>query len=155
MRLEEVNEREHSMKASLQTVDLRLAQLEEFSGRMMHALEKLAGVEGDELWGRRSRGSSVCESALLRRGSVNSADGYSLFPYLPEHHPRVSADPEGPAGETPARSQAGDTTGRLEGECVRTHHHHAWLHWSFSRNLEVLSCPSPDLRLVPWLSPDV
>uniref|UniRef100_H3CJN7 Transient receptor potential cation channel, subfamily M, member 1a n=1 Tax=Tetraodon nigroviridis TaxID=99883 RepID=H3CJN7_TETNG len=75
MRLEEVNEREHSMKASLQTVDLRLAQLEEFSGRMMHALEKLAGVERDELLGRRSRGSSVCEAALLRHGSINSGDG--------------------------------------------------------------------------------
>uniref|UniRef100_H3CXY4 Transient receptor potential cation channel, subfamily M, member 1a n=1 Tax=Tetraodon nigroviridis TaxID=99883 RepID=H3CXY4_TETNG len=81
MRLEEVNEREHSMKASLQTVDLRLAQLEEFSGRMMHALEKLAGVERDELLGRRSRGSSVCEAALLRHGSINSGDGYGLFPF--------------------------------------------------------------------------
>ncbi|XP_070296073.1 transient receptor potential cation channel subfamily M member 1-like [Salvelinus sp. IW2-2015] len=49
MRLEEVNEREHSMKASLQTVDLRLGQLEEFSGRMMNALEKLAGVDHNDL----------------------------------------------------------------------------------------------------------
>ncbi|XP_042338013.1 transient receptor potential cation channel subfamily M member 1, partial [Plectropomus leopardus] len=79
MRLEEVNEREHSMKASLQTVDLRLAQLEEFSGRMMNALEKLAGVDRAELVRTQSRASSVCEpAALLRHGSLNSADGYSL-----------------------------------------------------------------------------
>lgn len=117
MRLEEVNEREHSMKASLQTMDLRLAQLEEFSGRMTQALEKLAGLERDELWG-----SSVCEPALLRRGSVTSGDGYSLFPYQLEHHHRVgvSADAEGAAGETPGRSQAEDTAGRVG---VGEHHH--------------------------------
>uniref|UniRef100_A0A8C2HM91 TRPM tetramerisation domain-containing protein n=1 Tax=Cyprinus carpio TaxID=7962 RepID=A0A8C2HM91_CYPCA len=39
MRLEEVNERENTMKASLQTVDLRLSQLEEINGRMVNALE--------------------------------------------------------------------------------------------------------------------
>ncbi|XDV18389.1 hypothetical protein PO909_024090 [Leuciscus waleckii] len=80
MRLEEVNEREHSMKASLQTIDLRLAQLEEFSGRMMHALERLAGIDRCELVRSRS-GSTVAvdQSGLLRRGSVNSADGYSLY----------------------------------------------------------------------------
>ncbi|TRY90810.1 hypothetical protein DNTS_009691 [Danionella cerebrum] len=80
MRLEEVNEREHTMKASLQTVDLRLAQLEEFSGRMMHALERLAGVDRSDLVRSRS-GSSVAvdQSALLRRGSISSADGYSLY----------------------------------------------------------------------------
>uniref|UniRef100_A0A672NV61 Transient receptor potential cation channel subfamily M member 1-like n=1 Tax=Sinocyclocheilus grahami TaxID=75366 RepID=A0A672NV61_SINGR len=80
MRLEEVNEREHSMKASLQTVDLRLAQLEEFSGRMMHALERLAGIDCCELVHARS-GSlmAVDQSGLLRRGSINSADGYSLY----------------------------------------------------------------------------
>uniref|UniRef100_A0A3Q3MZN4 Uncharacterized protein n=1 Tax=Mastacembelus armatus TaxID=205130 RepID=A0A3Q3MZN4_9TELE len=77
MRLEEVNEREHSMKASLQTVDLRLAQLEEFSGRMMNALEKLAGVDRAELVQTYSRGSSVC-GPLLRHGSISSADGYRL-----------------------------------------------------------------------------
>uniref|UniRef100_A0A672NRI8 Transient receptor potential cation channel subfamily M member 1-like n=1 Tax=Sinocyclocheilus grahami TaxID=75366 RepID=A0A672NRI8_SINGR len=80
MRLEEVNEREHSMKASLQTVDLRLAQLEEFSGRMMHALERLAGIDGCELVRARSGSSmAVDQSSLLRRGSINSADGYSLY----------------------------------------------------------------------------
>lgn len=98
MRLEEVNEREHSMKASLQTVDLRLAQLEEFSGRMMNALEKLAGVDRSELVCSRSRGSSVCEpTSLLRHSSINSADGYSLYRYQLEHDDRtsVSGDLEG------------------------------------------------------------
>lgn len=121
MRLEEVNEREHSMKASLQTVDLRLAQLEEYSGRMMHALEKLAGVERDELLGGRSRGSSVCEPALLRHGSVNSGDGYSLFRYQLEHHDRgsVSGDAEGPGLETAGRATGTENeTGTTETESV-------------------------------------
>ncbi|XP_022605701.1 transient receptor potential cation channel subfamily M member 1 [Seriola dumerili] len=98
MRLEEVNEREHSMKASLQTVDLRLAQLEEFSGRMMNAVERLAGIDRSELVRTRSRGSSVCEpAALFRHGSINSADGYSLYRYQLEHEDRisVSGDMEG------------------------------------------------------------
>ena len=82
MRLEEVNEREHSMKASLQTVDLRLAQLEEFSGRMMNALEKLAGVDRADLVRTRSGGSTVGEpNTLLRHSSINSADGYSVYRY--------------------------------------------------------------------------
>ena len=38
MRLEEVNERENTMKATLQTVDLRLAQLEEIHGRTAPAV---------------------------------------------------------------------------------------------------------------------
>lgn len=80
MRLEEVNERENTMKASLQTVDLRLAQLEEFHGRMAVALEKLAGVDKLELTRTYSRNSSVCDpSSLHRQGSVNSADDYSLY----------------------------------------------------------------------------
>uniref|UniRef100_A0A4W6CQT5 Transient receptor potential cation channel, subfamily M, member 1a n=1 Tax=Lates calcarifer TaxID=8187 RepID=A0A4W6CQT5_LATCA len=116
MRLEEVNEREHSMKASLQTVDLRLAQLEEFSGRMMNALEKLAGIDRAELIRTRSRGSSVCEpAALLRHGSVNSADGYSLYRYQLDHDDRVSVtgDTEGTdkkAQLSPER-RGGNTTG--------------------------------------------
>uniref|UniRef100_A0A8C7L6F7 Transient receptor potential cation channel, subfamily M, member 1a n=1 Tax=Oncorhynchus kisutch TaxID=8019 RepID=A0A8C7L6F7_ONCKI len=74
MRLEEVNEREHSMKASLQTVDLRLGQLEEFSGRMMNALEKLAGVDHNDLVRTQSGVSSVCDtSSLLRHSSINSS----------------------------------------------------------------------------------
>ncbi|XP_069574557.1 transient receptor potential cation channel subfamily M member 1-like [Brachyistius frenatus] len=98
MRLEEVNEREHSMKASLQMVDLRLAQLEEFSGRMMNALEKMAGVDRAMLVCSHSRASSVCEpAALLRHGSMNSSDGYSLYRYQLEHDDRtsVSGDVEG------------------------------------------------------------
>uniref|UniRef100_A0A8C7ZQY8 Transient receptor potential cation channel, subfamily M, member 1b n=1 Tax=Oryzias sinensis TaxID=183150 RepID=A0A8C7ZQY8_9TELE len=80
MRLEEVNERENTMKASLQTVDLRLAQLEEIHGRMATALEKLAGLDKLELTRTFSRNSSVCDpSSLLRQGSINSADGYSLY----------------------------------------------------------------------------
>uniref|UniRef100_A0A8C6SPQ4 Transient receptor potential cation channel, subfamily M, member 1b n=1 Tax=Neogobius melanostomus TaxID=47308 RepID=A0A8C6SPQ4_9GOBI len=80
MRLEEVNERENTMKASLQTVDLRLAQLEELHGRMAGALEKLAGVDKLELTRTYSRNSSVCDpSSLMRQGSINSADGYSLY----------------------------------------------------------------------------
>ncbi|XP_051800564.1 transient receptor potential cation channel subfamily M member 1-like [Acanthochromis polyacanthus] len=91
MRLEEVNEREHSMKASLQTVDLRLSQLEEFSGRMMNAVEKLAGVDRAELVRSHSRVSSMCDPAsLLRHGSVNSADGYSLYRYQLDHDDRTS-----------------------------------------------------------------
>uniref|UniRef100_A0A8C3YAM1 Transient receptor potential cation channel subfamily M member 1 n=1 Tax=Catharus ustulatus TaxID=91951 RepID=A0A8C3YAM1_CATUS len=82
MRLEEVNEREHFMKASLQTVDLRLSQLEELSGRMVNALEKLAGIDKSELTYTRSRASSECDAAyLLRQSSVNSSDGYSMYRY--------------------------------------------------------------------------
>ncbi|XP_074773771.1 transient receptor potential cation channel subfamily M member 1 isoform X9 [Athene noctua] len=82
MRLEEVNEREHFMKASLQTVDLRLSQLEEISGRMVNALEKLAGIDKSELTYPRSRASSECDAAyLLRQSSVSSSDGYSMYRY--------------------------------------------------------------------------
>ncbi|XP_063782318.1 transient receptor potential cation channel subfamily M member 1 [Pseudophryne corroboree] len=82
VRLEEVNEREHFMKASLQTVDLRLSQLEELSGRMVNALEKLVGIDKSELIHVRSRASSECDAAfLLRQGSVNSSDGNSMYKY--------------------------------------------------------------------------
>ncbi|XP_039196050.1 transient receptor potential cation channel subfamily M member 1 isoform X2 [Crotalus tigris] len=82
MRLEEVNEREHFMKASLQTVDLRLSQLEDTSGRMATALEKLAGIDTAELTLPRSRASSECDAAyLLRQSSVNSSDSYSIYRY--------------------------------------------------------------------------
>lgn len=124
MRLEEVNEREHSMKASLQTVDIRLAQLEEFSGRMMNALEKLAGVDRAELVRTRSRGSSICEPALLlRHSSINSGDGYSLYRYQLEHDDRVSVsgDTEGNDRRvqlSPERrtTEGGNTTGRTPGD---------------------------------------
>ncbi|XP_051234067.1 transient receptor potential cation channel subfamily M member 1a isoform X3 [Dicentrarchus labrax] len=122
MRLEEVNEREHSMKASLQTVDLRLAQLEEFSGRMMNALEKLAGVDRAELVCTRSRGSSVCEPAsLLRHSSINSADGYSLYRYQLDHEDRVSVsgDIEGTDRRVQLSPERRDnTTGEVRGSTL-------------------------------------
>ncbi|CAL8243612.1 unnamed protein product [Lota lota] len=91
MRLEEVNEREHSMKTSLQTVDLRLGQLEEFSARMMNALEKLAGIDQTELTRTRSRGSSFCDpSTLLRHGSINSSDGCSVYRFPLENEEKAS-----------------------------------------------------------------
>ncbi|XP_077105171.1 transient receptor potential cation channel subfamily M member 3 isoform X3 [Ranitomeya variabilis] len=77
MRLEEVNEREHFMKASLQTVDVRLAQLEEMLGRMATAMEKLSGVEKVETTKARSRTSSDCTDAayIIRQSSFNSQEG--------------------------------------------------------------------------------
>ncbi|XP_006903000.1 PREDICTED: transient receptor potential cation channel subfamily M member 1 [Elephantulus edwardii] len=82
MRLEEVNERENFMKASLQTVDLRLCQLEELSSRMVNALENLAGIDKSDLIQTRSRASSECDATfLLRQSSINSADGYSMYRY--------------------------------------------------------------------------
>lgn len=88
MYLEEVNERENNMKASLQTVDLRLAQLEDIYSRMMTALEKLAGIDHSELKRKHSRTSSISGlSSLLRTGSVNSNDGYSLYCYCMDDCP--------------------------------------------------------------------
>uniref|UniRef100_A0A8C3CCC5 Transient receptor potential cation channel subfamily M member 3 n=4 Tax=Neognathae TaxID=8825 RepID=A0A8C3CCC5_CAIMO len=77
MRLEEVNEREHCMKASLQTVDIRLAQLENMIGRMVTALEKLTGIERGETTKIRSRTSSDCTDAayIVRQSSFNSQEG--------------------------------------------------------------------------------
>lgn len=96
MRLEEVNEREHFMKASLQTVDLRLSQLEELSGRMVNALEKLVGIDKSELIHVRSRASSDCDAAyLLRQGSVNSSDGNSIYKYHVEGDEIIADDSAG------------------------------------------------------------
>ena len=82
IRLEEINERENFMKTSLQTVDLRLSQLEELSNRMVNALENLAGIDKSDLIQTRSRASSECDATfLLRRSSISSADGYSLYRY--------------------------------------------------------------------------
>uniref|UniRef100_A0A3Q3IXP2 Transient receptor potential cation channel, subfamily M, member 3 n=1 Tax=Monopterus albus TaxID=43700 RepID=A0A3Q3IXP2_MONAL len=78
MRLEEVNEREHFMKASLQTVDIRLAQMEEMIGRIAVALERVTGVERGEVNKARSRTSSDCTDSayILRQGdSFNSTEG--------------------------------------------------------------------------------
>lgn len=88
MHLEEVNERENNMKASLQTVDLRLAQLEEIYSRMVTALEKLAGIDHNELKRTHSQRSSVSGlSSLLRTGSINSNDGCSLYCYYMDDCP--------------------------------------------------------------------
>ncbi|KAM7048545.1 transient receptor potential cation channel subfamily M member 1 isoform 1-T1 [Molossus nigricans] len=82
MRLEEINERESFMKTSLQTVDLRLSQLEELSSRMVNALENLAGIDKSELMQTRSRASSECDVTYLRRqSSINSSDCCSLYRY--------------------------------------------------------------------------
>lgn len=89
MRLEEVNEREHFMKASLQTVDIRLAQMEELIGRIAVALERVTGVERVEVSKARSRTSSDCTDSayilrqaecqdaayILRQSSFNSTEG--------------------------------------------------------------------------------
>uniref|UniRef100_A0A669F2T6 Transient receptor potential cation channel subfamily M member 3 n=1 Tax=Oreochromis niloticus TaxID=8128 RepID=A0A669F2T6_ORENI len=89
MRLEEVNEREHFMKASLQTVDIRLAQMEELIGRIAVALERMTGVERGEVQKARSRTSSDCTDSayilrqaecpeaayILRQSSFNSTEG--------------------------------------------------------------------------------
>ncbi|XP_043934418.1 transient receptor potential cation channel subfamily M member 1 [Protopterus annectens] len=101
MRLEEVNEREHFMKASLQTVDLRLSHLEEISGRMVNALEKLAGVDKAELTYTHSRPSSECDAAyLLRQSSVNSSEGYSMYRYQLEGDSQPYTDSESPRRRT-------------------------------------------------------
>uniref|UniRef100_A0A8D2J0L4 Transient receptor potential cation channel subfamily M member 3 n=1 Tax=Varanus komodoensis TaxID=61221 RepID=A0A8D2J0L4_VARKO len=77
MRLEEVNEREHCMKASLQTVDIRLAQLEDMIGRMATALDKLTGIDRGEATKIRSRTSSDCTDTayIVRQSSFNSQEG--------------------------------------------------------------------------------
>nr|XP_045757656.1 transient receptor potential cation channel subfamily M member 1 [Mirounga angustirostris] len=82
IRLEEINERENFMKTSLQTVDIRLSQLEELSNRMVNALENLAGIDKSDLIQTRSRASSECDATyLLRQSSINSSDGYSMYRY--------------------------------------------------------------------------
>ncbi|XP_055055069.2 transient receptor potential cation channel subfamily M member 3 isoform X4 [Misgurnus anguillicaudatus] len=79
MRLEEVNEREHFMKASLQTVDVRLAQMEELIARIAVTLERVAGVDRGEVNKARSRTSSDCTDTnyILRQSSFNSQEGNS------------------------------------------------------------------------------
>ncbi|KAL7867962.1 hypothetical protein SRHO_G00093460 [Serrasalmus rhombeus] len=100
MRLEEINERENTMKASLQTVDLRLAQLEDIHSRMMNALEKLAGIDHAELTRTRSGASSVCgPPCLLRTSSINSADGYSLYRYYLDDCPPTEEKEGSKAGQ--------------------------------------------------------
>ncbi|XP_072373488.1 transient receptor potential cation channel subfamily M member 3 isoform X5 [Scyliorhinus torazame] len=99
MRLEEVNEREHFMKASLQTMDVRLAQLEEVTGRMASALEKLAGMDKGEAGKARSRTSSDCTDTayILRQSSFNSQEGNSYkLPECGEQAGEESISPTSP-----------------------------------------------------------
>lgn len=134
MRLEEVNERENTMKATLQTVDLRLAQLEDIHGRMMDALEKLAGIDHSELKRSRSNASSICgeQSGLLRHGSINSSDGYSLYRYAMEFEGRtlevqmdpnkmdqLSAERHGSLGRSPSYRSSGGGGGGVGGAGTR------------------------------------
>ncbi|XP_067425395.1 transient receptor potential cation channel subfamily M member 3 isoform X2 [Emydura macquarii macquarii] len=101
MRLEEVNEREHCMKASLQTVDIRLAQLEDMIGRMAAALDKLTGIERGETTKICSRTSSDCTDAayIVRQSSFNSQEGntYKL---------QESIDPAGEESMSPTSPTA-------------------------------------------------
>uniref|UniRef100_A0A8D0CX64 Transient receptor potential cation channel subfamily M member 3 n=1 Tax=Sander lucioperca TaxID=283035 RepID=A0A8D0CX64_SANLU len=102
MRLEEVNEREHFMKASLQTVDIRLAQMEELIGRIAVALERVTGVERGEVNKVRSRTSSDCTDSaayILRQSSFNSTEGnaYRLQEAL-EGTAEGSMSPPSPTG---------------------------------------------------------
>lgn len=113
MRLEEVNEREHFMKASLQTVDIRLAQMEELIGRIAVALERVTGVERGEVNKVRSRTSSDCTDSaymlrqgecaeaayILRQSSFNSTEGntYRLQEAL-EGGAEGSMSPPSPTG---------------------------------------------------------
>uniref|UniRef100_A0A3Q1H3S2 Transient receptor potential cation channel, subfamily M, member 3 n=1 Tax=Anabas testudineus TaxID=64144 RepID=A0A3Q1H3S2_ANATE len=99
MRLEEVNEREHFMKASLQTVDIRLAQMEELIGRIAVALERVTGVERGEVNKARSRTSSDYAAYILRQSSFNSTEGnaYRLQEAL-EGTAEGSMSPPSPTG---------------------------------------------------------
>uniref|UniRef100_A0A3B5MLP9 Transient receptor potential cation channel, subfamily M, member 3 n=1 Tax=Xiphophorus couchianus TaxID=32473 RepID=A0A3B5MLP9_9TELE len=104
MRLEEVNEREHFMKASLQTVDIRLAQMEDLIGRIAVALERVTGVERVEVNKARSRTSSDCTDSsayILRQSSFNSTEGnaYRLQEAL-EGAAEGSMSPPSPTGIT-------------------------------------------------------
>ncbi|KAJ8414965.1 hypothetical protein AAFF_G00024880 [Aldrovandia affinis] len=124
MRLEEVNEREHFMKASLQTVDIRLAQMEELIGRVAVALERVTGVERGEVNKARSRTSSDCTDAayILRQSSFNSQDGnaYRIHETL-EQTGEGSISPTSPTIAAPrARSHSfyvGGTRDRGGGGC--------------------------------------
>uniref|UniRef100_A0A3P8ZCD3 Transient receptor potential cation channel, subfamily M, member 3 n=1 Tax=Esox lucius TaxID=8010 RepID=A0A3P8ZCD3_ESOLU len=113
MRLEEVNEREHFMKASLQTVDIRLAQMEELIGRIAVALERVTGVERGEVNKARSRTSSDCTDSayvlrqgecpdaayILRQSSFNSQEGNAYrLPEALEVGAEGSMSPPSPTG---------------------------------------------------------
>ncbi|KAM9742972.1 transient receptor potential cation channel subfamily M member 3 isoform 1-T1 [Menidia menidia] len=132
MRLEEVNEREHFMKASLQTVDIRLAQMEDLIGRIALALERVTGVDRVEVSKARSRTSSDCTDSayilrqaecpeaayILRQSSFNSTEGnaYRLQEAL-EGTAEGSMSPPSPTGMTArARSHSFYVGGGRAGE---------------------------------------
>ncbi|XP_077377002.1 transient receptor potential cation channel subfamily M member 3 isoform X5 [Festucalex cinctus] len=132
MRLEEVNEREHFMKASLQTVDIRLAQMEDLIGRIAVALERVTGVERGEVNKVRSRTSSDCTDSayilrqgecadaayILRQSSFNSTEGntYRLQEAL-ECTAEGSMSPPSPTGAAPrTRSHSFYVRGGCGGE---------------------------------------
>ncbi|KAL2091960.1 hypothetical protein ACEWY4_011758 [Coilia grayii] len=101
MRLEEVNEREHFMKASLQTVDIRLAQMEEMISRIAMTLERVTGLDRGEVNKVRSRTSSDCTDAnyILRQSSFNSQEGTSYrLPESMEQGGEESISPTSPTG---------------------------------------------------------
>ncbi|XP_051875162.1 transient receptor potential cation channel subfamily M member 3 isoform X2 [Pristis pectinata] len=102
MRLEEVNEREHFMKASLQTMDIRLGQLEELAARMATALERLAGLEKAEGNKVPSRTSSDCTEAacILRQSSFNSQEGNCGGYRLAECGEQAAEEPVSPTSPT-------------------------------------------------------
>uniref|UniRef100_A0AAZ3SHB4 Transient receptor potential cation channel, subfamily M, member 3 n=1 Tax=Oncorhynchus tshawytscha TaxID=74940 RepID=A0AAZ3SHB4_ONCTS len=112
MRLEEVNEREHFMKSSLQTVDIRLAQMEELIGRIAVALERVTGVERGEVNKARSRTSSDYAAYILRQSSFNSQEGNS---YRLNEGAEGSMSPPSPTGlATRTRSHSFYVGGGLE-----------------------------------------
>lgn len=111
MRLEEVNEREHFMKASLQTVDIRLAQMEEMISRIALTLERVTGLDRGEVNKVRSRTSSDCTDAnyILRQSSFNSQEGasYRLSESLEQGGQEESISPTSPTSLAPrARSHS-------------------------------------------------
>ncbi|XP_032846079.2 transient receptor potential cation channel subfamily M member 1 isoform X6 [Tyto alba] len=138
MRLEEVNEREHFMKASLQTVDLRLSQLEELSGRMVNALEKLAGIDKSELTYPRSRAASECDAAyLLRQSSVSSSDGYSTYRYHVSGDELIyddSTTPMSPAVGLRIKAHSPGTKEDGADPRMLVPEHHTSLHYTSSAN---------------------
>ncbi|XP_055980687.1 transient receptor potential cation channel subfamily M member 1 [Sorex fumeus] len=82
VRLDEINERGNFMKTALQSVDLRLCQLEELANRTVDTLGSLAGVDRADLLPTRSRAASECDVTFLQRqSSLGSADGFSLSQY--------------------------------------------------------------------------